>query len=511
MARTEEATLFRPDPKLSYPATARSGGGGGRSGGGGGKNDEDDGPSIALGERIAEAVRSARRRKGLSFVVVMICGALTVLGAIFAPRNYEVEARVLVQRTQVITGGQAQQLTPEEMRNIAKEYEEQVMAHDNVIAIVRQKNLVQRWDEMRQPHRRLIDKINAKLGKAPPSDDEKYEALVNNIKHRLKVWVDGSTVTVKLEWSEPEAARDIVEAAVKNFMESRFQAEVGVIPERLKILEAGVTSAHKDLEIAAAELVRQQKLANPKERVSIVIPTLPTGVNDRGPIEADPALKMKLDQVHAQIGVLQEAKTRRELELQQELTQKRQTLAEGHPEIIALKQTLEATRVDSPQLAKLKAEERELMSEIQAKQREAAAARAAEQKAPATPVVRAIPAVPAPDAPSAGGTRNMEDAKVQFDAVTKKYSDLVNQLDAARIEMKTAEAAFKQRYKLVHPAEAPNAPKRPVGLIAILIGVMSTLAAVLAVATLADRMSGIFFEPRDVRDRLGLPVFATFS
>ena len=95
--------------------------------------------------------------------------------------------------------------------------------------------------------------------------------------------------------------------------------------------------------------------------------------------------------------------------------------------------------------------------------------------------------------------------------VTKKYSDLVNQLDAARIEMKTNEAAFKQRYRVVVPAEVPNAPKRPVGLIAIAIGVMSTIAAVLAVAALADRFSGIFFEPRDVRDRLGLPVFATFQ
>src|SRR5690242_13367470 len=159
MARIEEATLFRPDPKLQYPGTSRSGGGGGgggggRGGGGGGGGDDDDGPNIAIRERVAEAARSAKRRKGLSFVVVMICGALTVLGAIFAPRNYEVEARVLVQRTNIMTGTQAQQLSAEEMRNIAKEYEEQVMAHDNIIAIVKQKSLVNRWDEMRQPHRR---------------------------------------------------------------------------------------------------------------------------------------------------------------------------------------------------------------------------------------------------------------------------------------------------------------------------------------------------------------------
>ncbi len=42
-----------------------------------------------------------------------------------------------------------------------------------------------------------------------------------------------------------------------------------------------------------------------------------------------------------------------EAELNQELIQKRQTLAEGHPEIIALKQTIDATRADPPQLAKL--------------------------------------------------------------------------------------------------------------------------------------------------------------
>ncbi|MBN9167329.1 MAG: hypothetical protein J0I07_40750, partial [Myxococcales bacterium] len=378
MARIEEATLFRPDPKLQYPGTSRSGGGGGGGGGrGGGRDDDDDdGPNIAVKERVAEAARSAKRRKGLSFVVVMICGALTVLGAIFAPRNYEVEARLLVQRTQVITGAQTQQLSPEEMRNVAKEYEEQVMAKDNIIAIVRQKNLVSRWDDMRQPHRRLIDKINRKLGKAPPTDDEKYDALVTNIQHRLKVWVDATTVTIRLEWAEPEAARDMVDAAVKNFLEARFQSEVGVIPERIKILEAGVTQAHKDLEVSAAELVRQQKLANPKERVNIVIPNLPQGVRDVGREEpADPVLKARLDTVRQQIAVLQEAKLRREAELNQELLQKRQTLAEGHPEVIALKQTLDASRADPPQLARLKAEERELLNDIAAKQRAAAEAR----------------------------------------------------------------------------------------------------------------------------------------
>ena len=66
--------------------------------------------------------------------------------------------------------------------------------------------------------------------------------------------------------------------------------------------------------------------------------------------------------------------------------------------------------------------------------------------------------------------------------------------------MKTAEAAFKGRYRVVHPAETPIAPKRPVGLIAIAIGVMSTIAAVLAVAALAK------VSPMDLAKRNAIPV-----
>ena len=518
MARIEEATLFRPDPKLQYPGGGNSrgggsGGGGGGGGGGGrrGGDDDDDGPSLAIRERIGEGARSAKRRKGLSFVVVMICGALTVLGAIFAPRSYEVEARVLVQRTQAITGGQQQQLSPDDMHNIAREYEEQVMAQDNIIAIVRQKNLVARWDDGRQPHRRLLDKINAKLGKPAHSDDEKFDALVGKIRSSLKVWVEATTVTMKLDWSEPEQARDIVDAAVKNFLEARFQSEVGVIPERVKIFEGAVAQAHKDLEIAAQEYLRQQKLANPKEAIrNILIPTLPQGV-PVGPEPEDPATRARLDGIRQNIATLQDGKIRRTQELQQKLAEDQRTLADGHPQIIADKQQIEASKADSGELARYKQEERDILNDLAAKQKAAIAAAAEANKN--KPLVKTqMPAILAPEPlPTAGATKSLADAEVQFGTIKQKYTDYTSQLEAVRLEMKTQEAAFRTRYKVTHPAEIPAGPKRPVGLIAIIIGVLSTIAAVLAVAALADRFSGIFFEPREVRDRLGLPVFATFS
>jgi uncharacterized protein involved in exopolysaccharide biosynthesis len=444
---------------------------------------------------------------------MMICGALTVLGAIFAPRSYEVESRVLVQRTASLTGPQQQYVSPEEMRNLAREYEEQVLARDNILAIVKQKNLVSRWDDMRQPHRRLIDKINRKLGKAAPSDDEKFEALVSNIEHRMKVWVDATTVTVRLEWSEPQAARDIVDAAVKNFLDARFQSEVGVIPARLKIQEGFVAQAHKDLESAAGELVRLQKANDPKARINILVPQLPKGVNDKPvPVDADPALKAKLDNIRGQIQQANGAKQQRLAELHQQLTEKSQTLAPGHPEVIGLKQTIAATEASSsPQVTQLKAQEQEVLNEIAAQQR-AAQAKANEAR-PATPrFAPAAPApAPAPEVIAATAPKSVQDAQVRFDTVTATYQTLVKTLQELQVQMQEQEAQYKNRYKITHPAEVPAGPKRPVALIAIAIGILSTIAAVLMVAALADRFSGIFFEPRDVRDRLGLPVFATFS
>ncbi len=496
MARIEEATLFRPDAKSQYPGSPRGGG----TGGGGGGDDDDDGPSIALGARIGEAMRSAKRRKGLSFVVMMLCGALTVLAAVFAPRTYEVESRVLVQRTASLTGAAAQYVSPEEMRNLAREYEEQVMARDNVLAIVKQGNLVARWDEMRQPHRRLIDRINRKLGKAPPSEEERFEALVANIESRMKVWVDATTVSVRLEWPEPQSARDIVDAAVKNFLDARFQSEVGVIPARLKMQEGFVAQAHKDLEVAAGELVRFQKVNDPKKKVNVVIPQLPNGVVE--PVDADPALRAKLEAIRGQIQQAQHTKQQRLLELNQQLTEKQQTLAPGHPDVVALKQTVAATEASSsPQLALLKAQETSILAEIAAQRR----------SAPARP--RGTPAVapPAPEVIAATAPKSLQDAQVRFDTVTATYQTLVKQLQEIQVQMQEQEAQYKNRYRVTHPAEAPAAPKRPIGLIALAMGTVATAVAVLLAAALADRFSGIFFEPRDVRDRLGLPVFATFS
>jgi acyl carrier protein phosphodiesterase len=298
---------------------------------------------------------------------------------------------------------------------------------------------------------------------------------------------------------------------VKNFLDARYQSEVGVIPARLKIQEGFVTQAHKDLEVAAQQLVVLQAQKDPKKRVDVFIPTLPPTVRDVNEPPPDPQLQAQLDNVRGQINALQGAKLQRLAELNQQLVEQQQQKGPQHPDIIALKAQINAMQQDPPQLAQLKAQEGSLQQQIADKR---AAQRAATPSPAPQPRITAASrdaGVTTAEPLPASAPKNVQDAQVQFDSASGKYQELVKNLQAIQLELQTADAAYKNRYKVTHPAEVPAGPKRPVGLIAVLIGVLATIAAVLMVAALADRFSGIFFEPRDVRDRLGLPVFATFS
>lgn len=498
MAKEDEGTLFRPDPKLQYPGAGFPAAAAMRGG------DDDDEPQVALKERFFEAARSAGRRKGQTFVVILICAALTAVAAVFAPRTYIAEAEILVAKTQALGGGPAGWVNPEEDKKLAKEYEKQIVQRDNVLAIIRQAQLVERWDEMRQPHRRLLDKLNRKMGKPVPAEEAKLDALVGQLEGRLQVEVDSTTVLIRIEWSDPVAARDIVAAAVKNFQEARFSSEVGVLPEQLRILETSVAQAQSEVATTANELQLRQVLKDKdKERVRLLLAPAARAI----PASADPALVAKLEVVRQERANLEGAKMARIAELTNQLTEMQQTLAPGHPSVVALKATLAATQADSPQLAAVKEREKQLLAQIDQSRADAAAKAAANNKtAPQAPAPEPTPIV-AEDV----SKKSTADLQAQFDAAQEKFKLAMAKLEEARINMKTAEAAFRHRYTVTHPAEVPAGPKRPVGLLAIVAGFVLTVLASLVSAALADRLSGIFFEPREVRDRLGLPVYATFT
>ncbi len=492
----KDGTLFQPADKVKNIGRGRRGG----------RVADDEEPETSVGERIRDAATAAGRRKGLTAFVVAICLAMTTVAAIFAPKSYEVEAKVLVTRAQLIGAANQWGPTPEEQKAQAKQFEEQIKARDNILALIKQNQLVERWDSMRQPHRRLLDQLSLKLGGTPSTDEQKFDALMKTLDAKLRVVVDDATVGIFIEWPDPTAARDIVAAAVKNFQEARYGVEIGGISEQLKILEQNVARAQSEVVAAATELANRQRDINGKPADTTVLRYLPPGGAARAPAPAgaDPALAKKLEQIRAEKATMEEQRHQRVAQLQTQLQEMQQQYADGHPAVRGLKDNIRAAQADPPALAALKQQEADVLSQIEA-QKVAAAREDPGKKSGPVMVAPAVPlSVPA-------RPKSINDVQAEFDTARNKYDQLTTKLEGARIEAQTAEAGFKRRYSVTRPAEFPAGPKRPSSLIAAIIGLLLTTAAALATALIADRFSGIFFEPRHVRDRLGIPVFGTMK
>lgn len=496
----QDRTLFRPDPKIQVVGGARRPGTMGatarasaQSSGG-----DDDEPQVSMTDRVREAARSASRRKLLSAAMILLGIALTVVAAMLAPRTYGVEGRILVTRTQTLGAGGANTFpqTGDEQKALAKEYVEQVIARDNIISIVQQTKMVDRWDKMRQPHRRLIDAVNEKLGTPMPTDDQKFEALVRMIEARLRVDVDATTVTFSLDWTEPESARDIVQAAVDNFQKKRFQVEVGVLPEQLRATQQKVDEKRKQVGDLFDKWQQAEAAKNPtKPGTKFVAQTRDVAVVEAG---GDPALAKKLELVRADIAAREDAKKQRLMELNNKLSEMQATYAPGHPDMIALKANIASTQQDPPELVSLRAQERTIREEYEASKNRGTTKKET--------VMVAQPGAPDPGVPTT--PRSAEDLKGLYELARTQYGEMQYELEKKKAEQQSQELAFKNRYSVTKPPEVPGAPKKPVSLIAAVVGLFATIAFALFVASVADRFSGVFFEPRDVRDRLGLPVFA---
>src|ERR1039458_2757116 len=93
----------------------------------------------------------------LSFFATLLLG----LGiAIFAPRWYECDVRILAQRNLVLPAlGNPNRAVPRETDSPTKNAADTILQRDNMVALIKQLDLVDRWQSTRQPTQRLKDKI----------------------------------------------------------------------------------------------------------------------------------------------------------------------------------------------------------------------------------------------------------------------------------------------------------------------------------------------------------------
>ena len=94
--------------------------------------------------------RGVRRHRALSALVFMGVLMVGVLAAVLMPRTYHAESRLLANNNDLIRalGNPRSSLPSEDPTRAAREL---IFAHDNIVSLIKQTNLLKNWEETRPP------------------------------------------------------------------------------------------------------------------------------------------------------------------------------------------------------------------------------------------------------------------------------------------------------------------------------------------------------------------------
>ena len=446
-------------------------------------------------------LHAIRRRRGLVASTFLLVLALAGLFLWVWPRSYRVEAELLAQKNALMPAlGNPSRAVPPDADRPTRAAAETVLRRENLLALMKQTDLMARWQQDRPPLFRFKDRITNVL--SPSSDEDRVNAMVGLLEKQLKVGTGEWTIDIYIDWPNADQAFRLVDAALQSFLEQRHAAEVSTIAETISILEGHATNLRDAIESSVEDMRRARdprSKSDPTARPPVVFRRDPA----REAVKAEAAeVKAMLEAKRRAIKELEEFRRRRLAELQVELAQQRTVYAERHPTILKLQQSISALEEESPQLQDLRDEESSLQSDL---------VRLSASRA------EPVPALPLPQPPASesqgrkrapGTLENLDDdyARTRLRFAMEKYDVLLSRIDNARIELDTARAAFKYRYSIVRP---PMFPKRPAKPNVPLVAAGAVLAAVLLsmlAAVVADRRSGRVLETWQIERLLGLPV-----
>lgn len=470
---------------------------------------------------VFRGVRRHRVLSAVSFLGVLMFG---VLAAVLLPRTYHAESRLLANNNDLIRalGNPRSSLPSEDPTRAAREL---IFAHDNLVSLIKQTNLMKNWEETRPPLVKWKDKA-VQLVTGVPSDEDRIDSMVGLLEKKLQVTTDQQTVTISIDWHDAQMAYLLVETAQQNFLETRHVTEMTAISEALSILEMHGGQLQKMVDDALHELERVRDsrrkgtsgapptLSGPESGVLLApAPVAERPERPEGPPSATEQelaqLKFLLNSKKRALGDLEDFRSRRVSELTAQLQEQKVQYADQHPIVMDTRQRIEALKLDSPQMAQVKGDIDALEHEYRRKGGrdpdalvEPSRPRPSTIRRPQLVAQAALSSAELSDDPLVEFSRN------NLRVAAAKYEELLMRIDSARIEQDTARAAFKYRYSVVRPASVPKKPVKPdVALILVGAFLAALLGALLTGAT-RDWLSGRLVEPWQVERALGLPVLS---
>lgn len=456
---------------------------------------------------------SVQRRKRLVAAVLVSIVALAIAALFAFPKTYHVESKLLAQRNQVLAvrGDGPDAVAP------TRGAVETVLRRDNLVAIIQATDLVNHFREHRSLSQRVMGAVRGLMSRAETEED-RVDAMVELLEKRLNVWTNEGTVVIAIDWSDPHMAVRLVDAAQQNFLERRYAQEVNALAESIAILRshAETLTADVDAAVAGVEKVREERQA-PKggDKAATAAREAPAPrPSARGGGGARPELvtqKLAIEAKQRVLDDLEQARRQKLAEAQTRLVEQRSTYTENHPIMIDLQQTISALQTPSPQAKALSQEIAALRADYDRERAASGGAQLGPAAGPAIGGAATPPQLPSEILRLDQELREDRDpatvyARARLRDAMEKYAALRAQVQAAQIDLETAQAAFKYRYSVLTPAQLPKRPAKPNSPLVLLAALFAGIFASIVAAVIADVRGGRLVERWQVEKLLDRPI-----
>jgi len=445
----------------------------------------------SLRDQLAFVLGSPRRHKLLALTSFVSVAALAAVVVWAMPHSYEVQASILAQRNPVM-GTLTNPGMNREWDAPARAAREVVIRRENLIALSRNVHLLERYLATRAPAIRARDWVVERVTRRPPDEARLLEDLLDTLAEKL--WVVASPeglVTIGLVWSDRELAYQIVQAAVQTFLDERHASEIKAVGETIAILQVHDATVQRDVAQTVDRVDAQERALGIRSLPPVRLPRPSAAVPD----EEATRLETRLAARRRALSDLEAFRQQRLADLQAQLVREQTVYAPSHPTLMSTLQAVESFSKPSPQMLALRAEADELERQLAARGGAAAGlATAPELAADATLRLHE------------GADPRLEPERRRLDDLLRQHANLLERIEAARVEMDTAQAAFKYRYSVVAPPLLPQKAVRPYELLAIVGGLLGGLAMAFFASAAADLRSGRVLEPWQLERTLLLPV-----
>ena len=467
----------------------------------------------ALKDYFGYVKNALLRHKLLALGTFVVTAALGLALAKFLPRTFYSETTLLPKRASIIAAlvnpNRIPALDadppnplrpPGEVDSVSRSAAQAIMRRENLVAIVKRVNLMDRWDATRAPLLRLKDTV-MHLVSARPAEDIKLDAMVGMLEKALVVSTDDGKVTISVTWPDPQLAQDLVASAQESFIEARKSDDLESARDALDILQGQRDETYEEYKNALKDLESAFNTVMAERR------RLVGNLNLRGGDRQQQLAAAAFRVVTNRNAIMDaEEKFNRDLALQEkQVVEQRRVLGEDNPTWVEQKQRVEALKARGvPRSDDLWARDTELTQEY--------------RRLGGTDILP-YPGQPVPDQfglervlvailPAMSENPSVSSAVDALRNRTLKLQQWGERIEAAKIEQKIMMKSFRYRYTVLSPPDFPRAPVKPNAKVIAIGGILAGLLLGVFAAIARDVLSGRFLQSWQVKRGLGLPVLA---